>query len=1015
MKNALIKDSLKEIKNTYKRFLSILLMAFLGVGFFAGIQATSPDMVNTIDKYYKDQQVYDVQIMSTLGLKDNDIQELSKINGVEKVIGTYETDGKIEMGEKEIVAKVLCLEDMNTPKLLQGRLPQSIDECVVEENFLTFNNQKIGDTIELDIAKSKNDNGEEIDYLKQNKLKIVGTVQSPVYISKDRGNSKLGAGKVNYYMYINKENINAKDIYTNLYVKVKDADNYTTSKDQYKETIQNVKNEIDKIKSSREQARKDELVGIATKKVDDAEKEFNLKKEEANKQIEDAENKLNEGKNKIAKAEAEINQNEKKANQEFSKAEKQLKDAKNKISQSENELNKKEAEANVKFQNLETQKLELQNNLDKINSGIQTINENYENILKTLQMPNLPDTQKVILETQKQNLENQKQELERNKTKIESGIVQIDSGILTGKKQLEEGKKQLQSAKSELKKQETTYQNKKSTTQKQIKQAKEQIENSKKELNKGMEELNSKRQEVNQQLQEAEKKLIDSRDQISKIEKPTWYILDRETNSGYASFIQDSKSIENIGKVFPAVFFIVATLISLTSMTRMVEEQRTQIGTLKALGYNKFQIASKYIIYASLACIIGGILGMCIGFVILPTIIWKMYMMIYQMTDVVLEFNFLYGGIGLGLILVCIVGATIYSIQKELQETPATLMRPKAPKIGKRVLLEKIPFIWKRLSFSRKVTVRNIFRYKKRVLMTIIGIMGCTSLILAGFGLKDSISAIMPSQYGEVFNYDMQINLKDGLTNDQIKSYMENLNKRDDVVKVAETYLTSTTVKNGDLEEDAQIIVPKENEGLKDLITIYDKKTKQPINLNNDEICLTDKAAQLLNVSVGDIVKLKDSDGNVVEAKIGNIVENYINHYVYMSKELYQKLYNEGILLSVPTFEYEFTDDYAHILITGTSRDPYKLYDSLKTEINKIQTEGVNKDDFERIKKMIYGAYVKEYNDVGDIARMFLSDFMKGINSFDYIEEIESIDSTLAKRIFDDTFEQEKMVISVVK
>ena len=626
MKNALMKDSLKEIKNTHKRFLSILLMAFLGVGFFAGIQATSPDMINTVDKYYKDQQVYDIQIMSAVGLKDSDIQEVSKINGVEKAIGTYEIDGKIEIGEKKIVAKVLCLEDMNTPKLLEGRLPQSIDECVVEENFLTFNNKKIGDTIELNIAKSKNYNGEEIDYLKQNKLKIVGTVQSPVYISKDRGNSKLGAGKVNYYMYIDKENINAKDIYTNLYVKVKDADKYTTSKDQYKETVQNVKNEIDQIKGS-------------------------------------------------------------------------------------------------------------------------------------------------------------------------------------------------------------------------------------------------------------------------KIKKPTWYILDRESNSGYVSFIQDSESIENIGKVFPAVFFIVATLISLTSMTRMVEEERTQIGTLKALGYNKIQIASKYIIYASLACIIGGFLGMCIGFVILPTIIWKMYMMMYQMTDVVLEFNWLYGGIGLCLILVCIVGTTIYSIQKELQETPATLMRPKAPKIGKRVLLEKIPFIWKRLSFSRKVTVRNIFRYKKRVLMTIIGIMGCTSLILAGFGLKDSISAIMPSQYGRVFNYDMQINLKDGLTDDQIKSYMENLAKRDDVVKVAETYLTSTTVENGSLDEDAQIIVPKENEGLKDLITIYDKKTKQPINLNNDEICLTDKAAQLLNVSVGDTVKLKDSDGNVVEAKIGNIVENYINHYVYMSKELYQKIY----------------------------------------------------------------------------------------------------------------------------
>lgn len=198
---------------------------------------------------------------------------------------------------------------------------------------------------------------------------------------------------------------------------------------------------------------------------------------------------------------------------------------------------------------------------------------------------------------------------------------------------------------------------------------------------------------------------------------------------GYVSFIQDTDSVENIGRVFPAVFFIVATLISLTSMTRMVEEERTQIGTLKALGYSKIQIASKYIIYATLASIIGGFLGMCVGFVLLPKIIWMMYSMMYDVGEISLSFNFLYGGIGLLLIFGCIVGATLYAILKELKDTPAILMRPKAPKMGKRVLLERIPFIWKHLSFSRKVTVRNIFRYKKRFLMTIIGILGCTSLI----------------------------------------------------------------------------------------------------------------------------------------------------------------------------------------------------------------------------------------------------------------------------------------------
>lgn len=752
-KSALMKDNFKEIRNTFKRFLSILLMAFLGVGFFAGIQATSPDMVDTIDKYYKQQNVYDIQILSTLGLTENDVNELSKIEGIEKVVGTYETDAKLEIGEKETVAKVLCIEDVNIPKLLEGNFPQGNDECVVEQSFLDINNKKIGDTIELEIEKNKNDNGDEIDYLKNNKLKIVGVVQSPLYISRDRGNSKLGAGKVNYYLYVNKSNINL-EIYTNMYLKVKDASKYTTSKNDYKEIVENVEDKLSEIKESREQARKDELVATATDKLKDAEKEFNKQKEEANNKIADAEKKIENGRQEIVNGENEI-------------------------------------------------------------------------------------------------------------------------------------------AKNELQVNEKNYQKTKASTQKQLKDAKNKIQTAKEELKKGEDELIKQKEEVNKKIEEAEGKLIEARDEISKIAKPTWYILDREANSGYVSFIQDTKSIANIGKVFPVVFFIVAMLISLTSMTRMVEEQRTEIGTLKALGYNKFQIASKYIIYASFACIIGGILGMCVGFVTLPLIIWKMYTMMYQMTPIVLNFDWFFGGTGLVLIYACILGATGYSIRKELKETPASLMRPRAPKMGKRVLLERINFIWKRLKFSQKVTVRNIFRYKKRVLMTIIGIMGCTSLILAGFGLKDSISSIMPRQYGKVFNYDIQVNLKSGLEDEQLEKYINQLQQKEEISKIAEVYMMSTKLSGEKVEEDAQIIVPKNNETLKDIISIIDLESQNKIELNSEEIVITDKAAQLMNVKIGDNINLKDNDGNIIQAKIGNIAENYINHYVYMSKELYQKLYNE--------------------------------------------------------------------------------------------------------------------------
>ena len=653
MKKALLKDSVKEIKNTYKRFISILLMAFLGVGFFAGIRATSPDMIDTIDKYYDEQNVYDIQIVSTLGLADEDLDAISKIENVEKVQGSYEKDGKIDINNKEIIAKFITIGELNQPILLEGNLPQNESECVVERTFLKSNNKQIGDTIQVEIENTTNDEGEDISYLKQKEMKIVGTVQSPLYISRDRGTSKLGAGKVNYYIYLPKENINAKDIYTNMYVQVKDAKKYTTSSDEYEDYIKEVTNNIETIKEEREQARHNQLVNIAEQKVTDA------------------------------------------------------------------------------------------------------------------------------------------------------------------------------------------------------------------------------------------------KEKILEIENPTWYILDRNANIGYVGFIQDTKNIENIGKVFPIVFFIVATLISLTSMTRMVEEHRMQLGTLKALGYNKLQITSKYIIYASLACIIGSVLGMSVGFVILPKILWMMYGMMYQISDISISFNVKYGLIGLGLISLCIIGATVYTVLKELVNTPANLMRPKAPKMGNRVFLEKLPFIWKKLNFSHKVTVRNLFRYKKRFYMTIIGITGCTALILTGFGLKDSIKIIAPNQYQNVFQYDMQINLKDSLEDTQKQEYISKLEQREEIQKIAKVYMTSGTAINGENSEEVQIIVSNNENELDGIININDVKKKEKIDLQENEICLTDKVAQLLEVKQGDTITLKNADENEVQIKISNVVENYVSHYVYMSKQTYENIYKK--------------------------------------------------------------------------------------------------------------------------
>ena len=796
-------------------------------------------------------------------------------------------------------------------------MPEKENECLVESNFLLANNKKIGDTIVLEVENQTNDDGEEVAYLKQNELTIVGTVQSPLYVSSDRGTSSLGAGKVNYYIYIPEENINATDVYTNIYMTVKDAKDYTTSTKAYEDYIGEIEDSIEQIKEEREKARQEALIEKAQTKVDEAEAELNDQKQEAEEKIADAEKELSDAREEIQDAEEEVNTNKKKADKEFADAEKEIEEAKNTLSKNEEELKTKEEEANKTFEELEAQKEELETNLKTVESTLKELDTQYDTIVNLLKDETLSEEQIKTYETQKQTLETQIKTLEENKKQIENGIAEIESGITSGKQEIENGKKEIENAKSEIEKNEAALEKTKNTTYSQIENAEEEISKAKEELSKGEEELNDSKAEFEEKIADAEAKLTDAKEEIADIEQPTWYILDRNENSGYVSFIQDTESIENLGRVFPVVFFVVAALISLTSMTRMVDEQRMQIGTLKALGYSKHQIMLKYMIYAGIACIVGGILGMSVGFILIPKVIWLMYDITYEITDISLSFNFAYGGMGLVLISICIIGATMYTILRKLRKEPAILMRPKAPKSGNRVMLERIPFIWKRLNFSQKVTVRNIFRYKKRFCMTIIGILGCTALILTGFGLKDSVTQIVPNQFDKVFVYDMQITLKDTIDEEQEQEFIDYLNQKEEVEKLSSLYMTSGTANKQELSEDVQIVVAENLNELDGLINVYDVETGEKADIADNEIGLTDKAAELLGVVVGDSIILKNSDDEEFEVKISNIIENYVQHYVFMTKDTYENIFNKTYDDNVVLIkDIELTDEEADALAT---------------------------------------------------------------------------------------------------
>ena len=931
MKKALLKDSIKEIKKTYKRFLSIMLMSFLGVGFFAGIRATSPDMTKTIDNYFKENDVYDIEMMSTLGLTDEDISLLKSNEYVSDVIGTYSKDFLVKVKENDQpVVKVISLEDMNSVELIEGEMPTSDNECVVEKLFLIATRKNIGDTIEV---------YDEDEAIKNDSLKITGVIESPLYVSSDRGTSTLGTGKVNYYIYVPRHNFDM-DVYTQIYIKVKNSDNYITGSDEYVRLVSEATNSIKQYENEINTRRYDTLIEEANNKIEDAQNELDTERNENQQKIDDAQKQIDDYRKEIENARATLQNSRIQVYNTFLEYENQISDGKSKIDEAKLQLEeqKKSAQQNVVIAN--DAKLVLQENISNIDISLNIIVDKYSEVYNTLENPgDLSQEEIEYLKGLKLELENEKENLEQAKIELNEKIYNLDLTIEQINQGITNAENAILDQQISLTEKENEVVSAKAQAYQTLDNSELEINNNEQKINESQEELDKNKAEFDEKIKEAEEKIIDAKEEALNIEKPKLYILEREDNTGYSGFIQDTQSIENIGKVFPIVFFVVATLISLTSMTRMVEEQRQQIGTLKALGYTKYQISMKYILYASLATILGGVVGMIVCFYILPKIIWMMYDMMYDIPNFVIEFNTSIALLGLGCAILCIVGATIYACIKELIERPAVLMRPKAPKSGKRVILEKVPFIWNKMNFTTKVTVRNMFRYKKRFLMTIIGIFGCTSLILFGFLLKDSVANIVNNQYGKIFNYNFISTAKSSLTDEEVKNLNYEISQNNNVEKSVVVELTSASVTNGEEKEDVQIIVPDNTDEIYDLINFLDLD-KNKIDINSNGVYITDKLASILGVKPGDSITIVTNDDKEIDVRIENIVKNYVYHYMYLSKDLYNKVLGEyssnAVLIKTLNISSEEKDELATEIMSNSKVSSVTNIDSMKNTIDNM-------------------------------------------------------------------------------
>jgi len=900
-KNRINTTSVREIKSSFKRFLSLLIMSMLGVGVFIGIKMAAPDMLMSLDKYYDDNNLYDVKVISTLGLTNEDVNELKEIKGIKNAYPSYSKDVLADVNNSESVIKIMSYtSDVNKINIKKGKMPKKNNEILVEEAMLKAEDVKLGDTLKVKDDETFN----------ENKLTIVGIVKSPLYITSstggsNRGNTNLGTGKINYYAYVNKDNFNI-DYYTEIYVTLDNAKGKVTNSKEYNKLVDDALKKIDSIKSKREKARYNEIYNKRNDEITKEEQAGLSKLEAAKVSLDSVNNKLISGKrkldtskNKLDKGRTDLENTKKTLDAARSsldsnkvlleESKEKIENAKNKIN---NELNKygitiddvynvKEKIDNINkdeiiskipediyfyeeivnvIKNLDTKALEEQikdliNNEDVINGIIDVVpkdDPNYDEVIKVLNY------------------------YKENKDKVIELINGLEE-LKTAEEKYNEGMKLYNDAEAEYQSGYNTYVSYYNEYQNGL----SLYNNGLREYNSNLNLYNSKIAEYYESKNMFELKIVEAKKALDEIPKCTWYTYSRIDDSGYSSFIDDGESVSNLSKVFPTIFFVVAILISLISMSRMVEDDRGLIGTFKSLGFSNRHIRKKYLLYSGIATLAGGILGALLGFFLLPRYVWNIYKILFDVPVFKYDFNPTNTIIGIVIAVICICGTTLLTIRKVVKEKPSDLMRPKAPANGKRVILEKIPFVWNRINFSNKITVRNLFRYKKRVIMTVVGILGCTALMLAGFGIRDSIVVIPSKQYQKIFNFDEMVYV----TN----SNEEKINKTFDSKHITNRVYTNMSTNMTVGTYSINTFIPENNDDLYKIVNLKDVKTNKKLKIEENNVIISDKLSRLINKKAGDKITFKESNGKKHTFTISGVCENYVGHYVFMSKNTYEQ------------------------------------------------------------------------------------------------------------------------------
>lgn len=937
-KKATRRDFYMEIKKSPGRFFSILFIVALGVAFFSGIRASEPDMRITGDAYFDASDLMDIKAFSTYGVTEEDVKAFADLSGVEKAEGAYSADFLYNLGEEQQVIHIMGIQkEMNRFTLTKGKIPERVGECLADDEA----GYKIGDVILLESGTED----AVTDTLKTDTLEVVGLGNSPCYLSYGRGSTTIGTGSIDAFLIVPEETFDM-DVFSEVYVQVKGAKERLSFTDEYEDKIEKVLERAEPLVDDRGIIRKEEIVEEANEKLEDAKAELaegkaNAEKElsdaknkidDAEKQLKDARKEIKDGKNKLADVKKTLRSKQKqldKAKKQYEAGKKDLAKGKKEYEKGRKEYEKSSpaAQKKIKEGRKQTKALKAQidedektyvlikGQIEKLTKELKKLEESIKGSIDEGAEDNTENsageaavgellTQIGKLQEQaggmKQKIDAQKQAYNLSEAELNQAQGELDSAkkaLEASKKKLKKGEKELSKAAGQIK-----------TGQKKIDDGWEEIKNQEAKLADGEKEISDNevkfadakeeyeegKKDAEKEIKDGEKKIADAEADIADIEDPKWYVYDRSTLVEYSGFGENAERLGAIGKVFPVLFFLVAALISLTSMTRMVEEQRISIGTMKALGYGRFAIASKYLGYAFLATIGGSVTGVLIGEKILPYIIVYAYGILYRhLPEIIVPYNWTYAAMAAGAAVFCTMAATFMACSRELKAQPAVLMRPPAPKSGRRVFMERIGPLWRLLSFTWKSTIRNLMRYKKRFFMTIFGIGGCMALMLVGFGLKDSCYEIADIQYTEIQFYHGSVYLEEDIADEQREKLKEALDGEKGIERYIDTETRNITLMNGKKERSAYEYVLNPKGEVSGYVDFHNRKAKEKYTLTDRGAIISEKTAKLLGVKEGDTAYIKDEENGNKEIRIEHICENYMGHYIYLTPAYYEKVYGE--------------------------------------------------------------------------------------------------------------------------